>query len=335
MKSTRLWIADPETSYAEALQDYINLRQSHLFQAVACTDKDQLKVIFQEKKSGILLLSSRWREKGMRIPKRLCVILLSDGDTAGDLTKYPVLYKYQSAQVLVREMMYHYSERENEGSYVTGTRRNNKVIGVFSPAGESGKTLFALTMGQLLARERNVLYLNMEECSGFMELFGRSQWNLSDLVYFLRQNKTQFFYRISAMVQKLGAMDFIPPCETYTDFRQITTEEWKKMISFIRTQSEYDYLILDIGIISGHEIDLLRQCDGIYMPVSNASLPQAKDMQWIKYLQSLDAMEIESKLLKVVLPVCERMPECKEDFVMLTQQKLGMYIRNLLKEQES
>lgn len=336
MKSTKLWIADPEVSYATAFQEYLNLKQSHLFQANACTDKEQLKKIFQNREEGILLLYAGWREKGMRIPKKFCVILLSDGGVVRDTPRYPVLYKYQSIQTLIKEVMYYYSDRETDGSYITQTRKSNKVIGVFSPVGGSGKTLFSLTLGQILAQHQNVLYLNLEECSGFHEFFGdaKCHWNLSDLVYFLRQNKTQFFYRLNSIVQKLGRMDYVPPCESYMDFRQITTDEWQKMLHLIRMQSMYDYVILDMGIVSGHEIDLLRLCDGIYMPVRKDCFARAKIGQWTAHIQILDGVDVESKLQKLELPAIADLPTSEEELIELAQSKLGMYIRDLLEEQE-
>ena len=41
------------------------------------------------------------------------------------------------------------------------------IIGVFSPLGRCLKTSFALALGQILAKERAVLYLNLESYSGF------------------------------------------------------------------------------------------------------------------------------------------------------------------------
>ena len=52
-------------------------------------------------------------------------------------------------------------------------KKTTEIIGIFSPLGRCLKTSFALTLGQILAKERAVLYLNMEEYSGFEELMGK------------------------------------------------------------------------------------------------------------------------------------------------------------------
>lgn len=333
MKNTRLWIADPEVSYVEAFQEYANLKKSHLFQVKMCTDKSQLKHIFSEEEADILLVSAKWYEDCKKLVKRECILLLSEGSIPEEFGMYPAVYKYQSVENILREVMYCYSEQVEDTEYVTGIRKDHQVIGVYSPAGGSGKTMFALALGQILAENQNVLYLNLEECSGFRGILGEGHWNLSDLIYFFRQkNKTQFLYRLNSMVHKLNRMDYIPPCETYTDFRQITVEEWQKLLYLLRVQSVYDCVILDMGNMAGNEPDLLRQCDGIYMPVRQDLISQAKIRQWEKNIQILDSMDVLERTQKIELPICDHPIDSEADISMLPQQKLGNYIRALLQE---
>lgn len=332
VKSTGLWIADPEALYAGAFMEYVNLKKSHLFRVRMCTEKEKLEEILSEEEIEILLISAEWYGSCRDLIQKACVILLSEGSVPADLRILPAVYKYQSVENILREIMYYYSEQESEAEYFTGMHRDNRVIGVYSPVGGIGKTTFALTLGQVLAENQNVLYLNLEECSGFKELLGGSHWNLSDLIYFLRQNKTPFLYRLNSMVQKLDRMDYIPPCEYYTDFRQITMEEWQKLLHLIRMQSSYDFIILDMGNILGHETDLLRQCDGIYVPIRQDIISQSKINQWMNGIQILDNMDILEKIQKLELPSGDTGPGGREDFSMLTQQKLGNFVRNLLRE---
>jgi hypothetical protein len=133
------------------------------------------------------------------------------------------------------------------------------------------------------------------------------------------------------MVQKMDRMDYIQPCESYTDFRQITVEEWQRLLYLIRTQSTYDLVILEMGNVTGHEVDLLRQCDGIYVPVQQDVISQAKISQWERCIQVLDGIDILEKLQKLELPECEKVPGSEEDFRMLPQQKMGRFVRELLR----
>lgn len=187
LKSTGLWIADSEARYAGAFMEYVNLKKSHLFRVRMCTEKEHLKEIFSEEEIEILLITAEWYESCRDLIQNECVIFLSEGNLPAGLRIYPAVYKYQSVENILREIMYYYSEQENDEEYFTGIHKDNRVIGVYSPVGGIGKTTFALTLGQVLAENQNVLYLNLEECSGFKEFLGGSHWNLSDLIYFLRQ----------------------------------------------------------------------------------------------------------------------------------------------------
>jgi len=332
VKNTELWIADSGEPFAKAFMEYVNLKKSHLFQVRMCTDKEQLVKAFAEEEIEILLITAELYEVCKSFIRDECVILLSEGSLPSELCIYPAVYKYQSVENILREIMYYYSEQDNKEAYFTGIKKDNRVIGVYSPVGGIGKTMFALTLGQTLAANQNVLYLNLEECSGFSEFLGGTHWNLSDLIYFLRQNKTPFLYRLNSVVQKLDRMDYIAPCDSYMDFQQITVEEWQHLLYLIRTQSSYDSVILDFGNVTGHEVELLRQCDGIYVSVRQDIVSQAKITQWQHYIQILDGMDILEKLQKLELPKYNVEIASEEDIFMLPQQKLGQYIQGLLQE---
>ncbi len=331
VKSTRLWIADLEAPYADAFREYVNLKKGYLFQVRMCTEQDQLKAALSSEEIEILLITAKWYETVKDFIRNECVIFLSEGSLPKELEGHPAVYKYQSVENILREIMYYYSEQEEE-EYYTQIQKDHKVIGVYSPQGGVRKNKFALTLGQILAEDRNVLYLNLEECSGFSEILGGSHWNLSDLIYYLRQNKASFLYRLNSMIQKLDHLDYIPPCESYTDFQQITIEEWQRLLHLIRTQGMYDFIILDFGNVTGHEVCLLRQCSGIYVPVEQDMISQGRTAQWEKHIRTSDGMDILEKLQRLELPECGMGPYKEEDLFMLPQQELGRYVRGLLQE---
>lgn len=332
MRSTKLWIADSQESYARAFMEYVNLKKGHLFQVRMCTEAEGLIQAFAEEEIELLLLTADWYEVCKEFIKNECIIFLSEGSLPKQLQMYPAVYKYQSVENMLRELMYYYSEQDREDSYFTRAAKDNKVIGVYSPVREIEKTTFTLALGQILAAEQNVLYLNLEECSGLSEIFLGNQWNLSDLIYFLRQNKTSFLHRLNSMIQKLNGMDYLAPCSSYLDFQQITVEEWQQLLYLIRTQSSYDVIVLDFGNILGQEVDLLRQCDGIYVLTHQDIFSQARLTQWERHIQILDGMDILEKIQKLELPICEFAISNEEDIFSLPQQKLGQYIQGLLQE---
>lgn len=68
------------------------------------------------------------------------------------------------------------------------------VYGFYTPVGRSLQTTLALTMGQLLAANKRVLYLNFECCAGLTEMLGKQADNteFASLLYYLQESKEQF-----------------------------------------------------------------------------------------------------------------------------------------------
>ena len=186
MKNTKLWIADPDLAYVQAFAEYVNLKKGYLFQVCACTDQTRMEQTPDGDETEILLITAKWYEAWKDVLQGKCVILLSEGNLPGKFTSYPTVYKYQSVETILREIMYYYSEQDNRELYPAGVRKDNRVIGVYSPADANAKTQFALTLGQIVGETQHVLYLNMEECSGLTEST-IGIWRIS-YIFFVRIN---------------------------------------------------------------------------------------------------------------------------------------------------
>lgn len=109
-------------------------------------------------------------------------------------------------------------------------KKTTEIIGIFSPLGRCLKTSFALTLGQILAKERAVLYLNMEEYSGFEELMGKGfAHNLSDLLYYVRQDNQNLLYKMNSMIQTINNLDYVPPVQMPADIRTTAWQDWERL----------------------------------------------------------------------------------------------------------
>lgn len=100
------------------------------------------------------------------------------------------------------------------------SKRRRNFWGFTHRSDSAGRLPFALALAQILGREKSVLYLNMEEYSGFEELFEKEYpYTLSDLLYFVRQEQAGITVKMNSMIQSMGSMDFIPPVQSPEDIR--------------------------------------------------------------------------------------------------------------------
>ena len=99
------------------------------------------------------------------------IVILTEGSKPKELEKYTGVYKYQASSDVVREVMACYgAEKAILPAQLPVLKKTTEILGVYSPLGGCLQTCFALTLAQILGREKSVLYLNLEEYAGFEEL---------------------------------------------------------------------------------------------------------------------------------------------------------------------
>ena len=181
-------VCDLEVDYALIFMDYMNRKKNIPFEIQAFTSVENLIAYGKQTHIELLLISGRAMCREVRDLDIGKIIILSEGVHPPELDQYPSVYKYQSSSDVLREVMACYgAEKKTVADQIAVLKKTTEIIGIFSPLGRCLKTSFALTLGQILAKERAVLYLNMEEYSGFEECMGTSvAHNLGYSVYYVR-----------------------------------------------------------------------------------------------------------------------------------------------------
>ena len=296
MSNSILAVCDLEESYACRLMDYLNLKKTIPFEVHAFTDIYKLAEYEKENKIDVLLISEEALVK--EVIERMDIIeimVLSEGKIIEDTWGHKSIYKYQSSENILREVMCYYAEQGGQSKSYVGTAEEVEFIGVYSPVKRTLKTSFALTLGQILAKEKRVLYINLEEYAGFNVLLERTYMtDLSDILYFISQKKRNFILKLASIVQSLGEMDYIPPALSPLDLKVIRPEEWILFLEELK-KCNYDVIILDIGESIDGTFDILRRCSRIFTPIRDDGVSYAKIEQ---YEALLRIMEFEDILLK-------------------------------------
>ncbi len=327
-------VCDVEVDYAYNFMEYLNRKKSLPFEVQAFTGPEVLCAFARENPIEILLISDKAMTEEVRKLEVGKLIILSEGVHSPDLDQYPSVYKYQASDAVVREVMDCYGAEKLALEGLPVLKRTASVIGVYSPVGRSQKTSFALTLGQILARERTVLYLNMESYSGFEELLGEDyERNLSDLLYFARQENTNLVHKIQGMARSLQNMDYVPPAMNPMDIQEAGLREWRLILEQIVQNSAYEAVILDLGDGVSELFRILDFCDQIYMPVRGDAFSAAKISQFENLLRMWDFTGVLDKIRKIKLPFHSTSRTGKGYFEDLVWSELGDYVRQLLRKE--
>lgn len=323
-------IFDHDINYADNFADFMNNRDKLPFTVISFSSEQQLIHYLRDHDVELLLIDKS--VDFIQLPENLKKIVLSEEQKTDGPNHYPYIYKYQSMDLIVKEILAFYYEEREENTIMAQSGKA-RIIGIYSPINRCSKTSFALTMGQVLSKEKKVLYLNLEEYSGFTKLIGENEnGTLSDLLYFYQQKKYSIA-RVTSIIQTWGDLDYIPPVCYPDDLCETTAKELAELIDMIAKESFYEIIIVDVGPLGRKVNPILEQCHVIYMPIKEDAISSAKIEEFESYLTISKKERINQKIKKIKLPYDSNFERNNSHMEHLLWGGLGDYVRVLLKGQ--
>ena len=334
MKKQIFAVCDLEADYARNFMEYLNRRNNLPFEVQAFTSVESLVAYAQKTHVELLLISVDAMCREVRELDIGKVVILTEGSRPEELDMYAEVYKYQSSAEIIREVMACYGEERDVFPIQSpALKKKTEFLGVYSPLGRCLKTSFAWTLGQILSEEQTVLYLNMEEYSGFEELLGREfTGTLGELLYYVRQRDTGFTVKLNSMIQSLGALDFIPPVHCAEDIRDISWDDWEYFLRELMIHSTYEVIILDIGNGADGVFAMLDMCSRVYMPVRADVMSQCKLRQFENQLKLRDYGQVITRLEELHLNFHSGGNTGVGYLEQLPYGPIGDYIRDMLRK---
>lgn len=322
-----------EHEYAERLMEYLEDRAGLPFKTIAFTVKEELQKYLEKEKIDLLLISMEEmsEEIGHNIKR---IVLLSAGTIVQKFEKYSTIFKYQSMENIIREMLEHYLEVTSESDVITH-KSEAEIIGVYSPIGNKDKTVFALTLGQILASDKKVLYLNLEEFSAFENLMNAHfSGDLADLMYFYGQNKEVLSVKLQAIVRTINRLDYVPPLTFSEDLRNLEVNQWLELLEKITVTSGYNVIVIDFGNMVKDFLGILEICNIVYLPVNNNLVQRKRVEAFEEYILKVGKEDILKRIEKIQVPYVEADMWSEEYFEELKWSPLGDFIREIVKEEK-
>ncbi len=325
-------ICDPDPEFVFRFMEFAKMRSTVSMEIRACTTEEHLRSVCEKTPPELLLISSELMSEEIReLSAGVTVLLQEDRET--DSGNLPSIYKYQPPEELLRTLQ-GFMEREQRELPSPGRKEKMQLIGIYSPVGRTRKTTFALTLGQILARNRAVLYLNLETFAGFEQLFSEQyERTLSDLLYFGGQKEADLQNKLAGMTRSIQNLDYVPPVVCPEDLQSVEPEEWKGLFRKIGEQTGYEVLLLDFGEGVRDLPSLLAECSRIYMPVRKDPMSRAKLDQFFWVLENLQGREVCDRVRRITLPFCQNGKTGKEFFTDLVWSELGDCVRQMLSEE--
>ena len=331
MKQGVLVIYDKDTLYACQLMEYLNQKQDFILTARVFTNLISLRDYLEENTVDLLLLGEEIDVD--MVPKGQVnhIVILTEKSMVREEGEYSYLYKFQSMENLVKELLVCYGVPQIKiGFQLLSVEKKVCLIGVFSPFGGGGKTLFSLAAGQALA-EHKVLYIGMEPISSFEEK-NNIRGNLSDIFYWVKERKKGCLAGITLMAEKNGGLDCIFSPDYFEDLNSMTGEDMEFFIHEISQNNAYEYVIFDIGYWNSNTFSFLEKMDFIYMPdFLNRSFLE-KEQSLLHTMKLLGKETVYQNIKQVKIPFDEEVYQGTYELEQLKKTKMGQYVCRLMRK---
>jgi len=329
LKKKLFALCDPEAEYTRRFCDYISRKTEYPFEVAAFTSVEKLKQFCAETKVDVLLISESVYDIALKELTGGEIFVLREGE---DVDTDSSIYKYQPCDAVLREVMCYCVENGME--QMTKSRQGSlgvKLIGLYTPVHRCMQTTFAVTLGEILAREHKVLYLNFESFSGWEKRLERDfSMDMSDLLYYMSNAREALVYKLQGMTHTLQKLDYIPPFFSYMDLARITPEQWRLLFLELERITAYEYIILDLSETMQGLFELLRMCTKVFTLFREDEGALAKLYQYETLLEKCDYSDVLEKSRRYKLPYIKNIPY---DLQQLTYGELADYIREIVDEE--
>lgn len=207
------------------------------------------------------------------------------------------IYRFQPVECIYERMRQILIQKESFHE-----RERNRIYGVYSPLGRSGKTSFACAYG----REYSFFYIGMEEYG----IKGKDNKGMSEILYHIRNRREDITKLLRSLSEEKDGLLWIGSPDFYQDIRMMETEDFVWWMDKMRSDETFPPVIVDIGTGCLMDLEILDCFDKVYVPVLSDAAAQAKMKRFFQLLYEVNG-EMEGKVRRIIVP---DMDWRKEDF---------------------
>ncbi len=286
MTNGTLAIFDSDIDYLHRLSEYLRTREDFPYDIITFDNTDSLYE-YSQKAIDILITSiipelSSDKDYG-------CIFYLCT--TYMKVYKgYPCIYKYQSADEILRILMEYCKNTALE----TGENRSN-IIGIYSPVNRCGKTSLALSLGYALSEAASTLLISFDSFSYLNDFSDITPHrDLSDLLFYFKEAPDSLRNKLLTHTCKFYELNLICPPISPQRVTDIDSKLWCAMLELIAGLGLYQYIVIDISNLLQDFETVLKLCDRIYTPCIEDYPASSKINLFLDYLSCTTSLTKDS-----------------------------------------
>lgn len=306
-----LTIYDEDELYCKRLSLYLRQNTKLPFQIYPMSTPERLEEFLKKKSADLLLLSEKNAKSLHFPPKSGRTLYLTEESPLSKKKKENVIYKYQSADRIMREILLQYGELALLESNGQGRA---DIFMIYSPLGRSGKTALAYEIAQVLGKNRQTLFLSLSESGSAYKQSSNSpdissiknnetkeRECLTEALYHFKENTLSPLI-IKALSYDRGSYSTILPVRSPEDIQSISSRELALFLDKLAEDAGVSALVLDTDCSLSKYLDCFSQCKKIFMPILPDIISKEKLAFFRNYLKKNLAEEILEKFVQCEIP---------------------------------
>lgn len=296
LKNGVIAIFENDLNFANHLMDYFNRKSNSLFQTIVFTKPESIEEYSENNAIDIILMSEDIVYDISQLSNLKVIIILTEEKERNEYAsdsyhcKCLYLYKYQSAETMLQEISNLYLQHQKSSTTnIKGVPiSNTKIILVYSPNCSSMQTSFSLLLAKAYSDEKKTLFLNLEQFSA-LSLLTRNEevYNLSDLIYYLKQENSNSHLKINTLIQNIENLDYISGLENAFDLYEMTKENIFYLIEQLKLHNNYEVIIINVCFLNNIMLRLFDQSEYIYI-LKESNEASRKKVEEFKRLIALE-----------------------------------------------
>lgn len=310
MNNRLLAVFDSDKEFVSEFINYLNREYCNEYDIYAFTTFNAVQEFTQNTHIDIMLVSNESFEKKLSDCDIGQIIILTE-KKAERFKEYKSVHKYQKAGNVMREVLECVEVQKVKKSQEEICQSQARIIGVYSPIKRCMKTMFALTLSDILAKDNEVLYINFEEYSGLRTLMGEEFIaDLSDLMYFYILSPQKMMEKYSVIKKRFGKVNIIPPMIFSDNIKNTEPVLWREMIRYLSENANENIIILDLSNMVSDVFELLQICDEIFVPTKNDFISDSKLEEFFRVIKDKERQNIEDRIHIVKVGEHEYFEKC-------------------------
>lgn len=299
-----LAICDSQSIYAELLTKQLLRIPGNRLEIRNFTEINKLIAFAKEKTITYVVIAQEYKKYRDDIESLSCYYLTDQKLCESTCEEEEYIFRYQKVEAIYEAIC---GIKIGNKDAKVKEKRKFQVIGVFNPVHRNGQTTFSRLYAKHSGRQgAKVLYLNLEEFPAAIQrirdekLIQEGQGNLADLIYHMKQNSSKIVGEMEQLLHKGRDFDCIEPIGVNVELKNISLIQWEELIALFERYG-YDTVVVDINSCVQGYIELLSQCEKIYVPITNNNGDEEKMERFVQSMKILGKKKLLIKMEHIEL----------------------------------